>query len=139
MMADTRFNAKLQEKKVGKIQVKCILAKKRSLEGTSLSDQNSFAALSNDNIANIAREMRIIVQPSDFDKVDLLKDLEIARHALKNLKMLIDENLDEPHQLEAIPEVGEIPLLEWLDEDSEAEQFALVQSWKKKKSRAPIF
>jgi hypothetical protein len=96
MMADTRFNAKLQEKKVGKIQVKCILAKKRSLEGTSLSDQNSFAALSNDNIANIAREMRIIVQPSDFDKVDLLKDLEIARHALKNLKMLIDENLDEP-------------------------------------------
>jgi hypothetical protein len=133
MMADTRYSARLHEKKVEKIQVNGASSKKRSLEDISLSNQNSFVVLSNDSIASIVGDMCIIVQPSDFDKVDLLRDIEIARNALKNPKLVAEENADESHQLDTVVDVGEVPLLEWLDENSEAEQFTLVQSRKKKK------
>jgi hypothetical protein len=77
--------------------------------------------------------MGIIVQPSDFDKVDLLRDIEIARNALKNPKLIVEEVVEESQLLENIGEAGAVHLLEWLDEDSEDEQFTLVQSRKKKK------
>jgi hypothetical protein len=65
--------------------------------------------------------------------VDIMKDLEMSRLALAKAKCVkppvpvIEEfSIDEV-------EVNDVPLLEWLEDDSEAEQFILVQSRKKRK------
>jgi hypothetical protein len=134
-ISETRFSARLLEQKVEKTQVKYVSTKKRSLEGTSLSDQNSFAVLNNDVIADIAGDMGIIIQTSDFDKVELVKDLEIARHAIRNPIVLPDANMDDSSKLDGTYVQDEIPLLDWLDDDSEAENFVLVQYRKKKKKQ----
>jgi hypothetical protein len=61
-------------------------AKKRGLKGTSLSDQNSFALLDNEVIVSMACEMGVEISNSHFDTVEIMKDLELARHALNKVK-----------------------------------------------------
>jgi hypothetical protein len=106
--------------------------KKRSLQGTSLNNQNSFAALDNEVIADIAGCMGINVAKENFETFDLMKDIELDRHTLNNVKK---DKIPDPNEgskeLNMIDE--EIPLLQWLDNDSEVEQFTLVQSKRKKK------
>lgn len=77
--------------------------------------------------------MGINIDNSDFDKIDLMKDLEIARHALKNNKP-DSENVDksnDDHDLN-LNDCG-TNLLEWINEDFEEENFVIVQSRKKKR------
>jgi hypothetical protein len=59
------------------------MCKKRNLEGTNLSTQNAFFALSQDAIVEISSQMGAIICDGDFAKVELHKDLEIARHILE--------------------------------------------------------
>jgi hypothetical protein len=132
LIPDTRFSSRLQDQlleKAAKNQQDA--GKKKALEGTTLSNHNSFALLDNDMIVNLASEMGISIPLDQFDAIDVMKDLEIARHALDRVKKkeIVDPNeCDEKIALQN----DEIPMLEWLDEESEGEQFILLQSKKKK-------
>jgi hypothetical protein len=64
-----------------------------------------------------------------------LKDIELARHALQNIKAV--DVLMKEMECTKSEEVQheEVPLLEWLDDDEENEQYTLVQSRKKRKRK----
>jgi hypothetical protein len=94
--------------------------KKGALEGMSSLTNNSFSALDNEVIADLARDMGVNILEENFDVIDMMKDLECARHAMEKVK-----NKKIPISSEEIPpenekEVSEIPLLEWLEADSES-------------------
>jgi hypothetical protein len=131
---DTRFSGRIQAQKLEKCQGPTQSpSKKRNLEGTNLSNQNSFVVLGNSDIANIASGMGVVITSDHFDKVELLKDIELARHALQNIKVV--DVLMKEMECAKSEEVQheEVPLLEWLDDDEENEQYTLAQSRKKKK------
>jgi hypothetical protein len=50
---------------------------KRDLEGTSLSTHNSFAALSNKLIVDLAMDMGVDISSMNFENVELIKYREI--------------------------------------------------------------
>jgi hypothetical protein len=76
--------------------------------------------------------MGVNVNGLQFDTVNLMKDLKIARHALDKEKCALQLDPSEPCVAEVVDK-GVVPLLQWLDNDSEPESFTLVQSKKKKK------
>jgi hypothetical protein len=103
------------------------------LEGMTLPTKNSFSILSNDEIVVLAADMGVTISIENFHIVDIMKDLESARLALDKTK-----SARPPEQIEEVePNVeidsNDVPLLEWLDDDFEGEQFILVQSRKKRK------
>jgi hypothetical protein len=131
---DTRFTGRIQAQKLEQCQSPTQFpSKKRNFEGTNLSDQNSFAALGNSDIVDLASGMGVVITCDHFNKVQLLKDIELAQHALQNVKF-VDAPVKEM-ECEESEEVqpDDVPLLEWLDDDEENEQYTLVQSRKKKK------
>jgi hypothetical protein len=110
--------------------------KKRALEGNHLNNKNSFAVLNNSYICSLAECMGIEILPDQFDVVDIMKDLEIARHALDRSKKLEHKNPNDFVQEEEFRLVDEIPLLGWKEEGSKTNSFTLVQSKKKKNTHA---
>jgi hypothetical protein len=48
---------------------------KRSLKGTYLNSQNSFALLDNEVIANMASKIGVEIPELHFDSIDIMKDL----------------------------------------------------------------
>jgi hypothetical protein len=134
MIPETRHNERLQDQLVRNIWRKSNEeSKKRSLEGMELPINNSFSILSNDKISAIPADMGVKISLDNLDIVDIMKDLEMARLALDTVKCV------KPHVpiIEEYPvnevEASDVPLLEWLDDDSEVEQFILVQSSKKRR------
>jgi hypothetical protein len=114
--------------------------RKRKLEGTSLSNQNSFAALNNMEIVEMVSGMGIIVAYDQFDSIELMKDLEVARHALKVTKIhelpVEMKNYEEVSIEDFIDEARWYGLaLEWHEDGSESDPFTLVGSKKKKRER----
>jgi hypothetical protein len=77
--------------------------------------------------------MGISISGDQFDSIDMMKDAELARHAVdlakKKIGPIVDEMVDE-----CCDEPIDVPLLEWIEEDYELESFTLVQSKKKKKN-----
>jgi hypothetical protein len=63
------------------------MARKRNLEGTNLNLTNSFSTLCNDEIAALSVSMGIDIREENFEVFDLMKDLEMARHALESKKI----------------------------------------------------
>jgi hypothetical protein len=59
---------------------------KRTLEGTNLSCSNFFVVSDNDNICAMAEDMGVAICDEYFDVAEIMKDLEIARHAQINRK-----------------------------------------------------
>jgi hypothetical protein len=82
--------------------------------------------------------MGIDMSFSNFDSIDIMKDLEVARHSLKSINesKLNVSNVQKAQDNEEI--ASELPLLEWIDDDYEAEHFNLVQSKKRKKKRQSV-
>jgi hypothetical protein len=110
-------------------------SKKRSLEGTNLSNQNSFAILDNAEICSTVEGMGVSVTSEHFESVNIMKDLELARHALDKVKKKVipDPNIEMEKEEN---EIGRMfPLLEGMEEDSKTESFILVESKKKRKQR----
>jgi hypothetical protein len=105
------------------------------MEGNALSNKNSFALLDNDLIVDLAGEMGVVISHSDFDILNLMKDLELARHALEKRKEVEIKSLDVYGETPENIDQTEISLLEWVDEDSEAENNTLVLSKKNKKKK----
>jgi hypothetical protein len=102
------------------------IASARNLEGTNLSSHNSFSVLDDDNIYARALEMGVDPSSFSFEKVNCMKDLEIARHSLieKQKDKTSDQEETLPHQ----------PLLLGFGEDSDDElDFTPVLSRKSKK------
>jgi hypothetical protein len=100
--------------------------KKRTVSGTNLNDQNSFAVLSNDKITSLACDMGVDTSSMSFDTVDLMKDMEIASHALVKSKEI---PILDPNSCVLVEELSpkvDVPLLEWLEKDLEVEHFTLV-------------
>jgi hypothetical protein len=95
-------------------------SKKRSLQGTSLNNKNLFVVLDNEVIADLAGCMGINVGKGNFETFDLMKDIELARHTLNDVKK---NRIPDPNEGSKEPNMigEEIPLLQWLDDDSEAE------------------
>jgi hypothetical protein len=77
--------------------------------------------------------MCVEINDMHFNSVNLMKDLEVARHALDKTKEIRHPELNMELREEESKPVDDIPLLEWLDDDSEAESFTLVQYKRKKK------
>jgi hypothetical protein len=75
-------------------------SKKRTLEGNSFPDQNSFAVLGLDNIVAIVGGMGVVIPPEKFYKVDLLRDIEIAKHALSTEQNLPISGIESSDQTE---------------------------------------
>jgi hypothetical protein len=65
----------------------------------------------------------------------LLKDLELARLSLHDKQKVPIPEIEVPENASIVDNVGNVSLLEWLDEDSENEKITLVQSKKKKKKQ----
>lgn len=63
------------------------MGKKRNLEGTNLNSENSFSVLEENEIALLAKGMGIDIDDSNFLTIDLIKELEIARHAIAEKKL----------------------------------------------------
>lgn len=67
------------------------MGKKRNLEGTNLTSENSFNVLSDNEIVQMSSGMGVIIDDANFTVIDLMKDLEIARHCLADKKILPPE------------------------------------------------
>jgi hypothetical protein len=108
------------------------LASNRNLSGTNLTSDNSFAVLDNDCIYSRVLEMGVDPRTFHLDNVDCLKDLEIARHSIKQK---LEEKVNNP--MEQIPHS---PLLLGFGEnDFDNEGFTPVLSKKaKKKNRSAV-
>ena len=86
-----------------------ITSKKRNLEGTNLNSDNSFAILADSIIMDTSTLMGVHIDQSDFSSIDLIKDLEIARHALSNKgASQTSAPVEETSFEELIEEVSEI-------------------------------
>jgi hypothetical protein len=109
----------------------------RSLEGTNLSDQNLFVVLNNLDIMNLAVGMGVHIGSEHFESVDIMKDLECARHALDRSKNceIVDPN--DGIEQEALDAYDGKLLLEW-KENSESKSFTVVRSSKNKRNKAKL-
>jgi hypothetical protein len=106
-------------------------ASSRNLEGTNLSSHNSFSVLDDDNI--FARALEMGVDPGSFslEKINCMKDLEIARHSLI-AKQVPDKAADGNS-------VSNQPLLLGFDDESEDDlDFTPVVSKKTKKKMRSV-
>jgi hypothetical protein len=92
--------------------------RKRQVEGNPKAVSNSFALLDNYYIVDLVRDMGVMIYDKDFDIVDLMKDLEVARHALEKNKGKDVKHPDEYDEAIVADQQCEVPLLEWVDEDS---------------------
>lgn len=91
----TRQSKRLEEQLRIEIQETKGVSTKMSFEGTNPTGQNAFFVLNNIEIVELANEMGINMSIQDFNKVGLMKDLEIARHALKDTNPAETGSYDE--------------------------------------------
>jgi hypothetical protein len=70
--------------------------------------------------------MGLVIPSVDFDKIDLLNDIEVARHALYKKQANPIPVFEESDKSESKEDIGDVPLLEWIDEDYKNEKFTLV-------------
>jgi hypothetical protein len=125
-LPESRFSERVYNQMLEKHGVVKHQGKKRTISGTNLNSQNSFVVLSFDAISSLAHDMGLDVSSMGYDTVDIMKDLKISRHALAKSKEIPihDPNNDVP--LEEVAPSADVPLLEWLENDSDAKQFTLV-------------
>jgi hypothetical protein len=93
MIPKTRQSERLQNQLMRKFQMKGgEESKKRTLEGMELSTETSFSILSNDKISDLAADMGVEISLDNFDSIDIMKDLEMARLALNKAKCVKPPN-----------------------------------------------
>lgn len=93
-----------------------IMAKKRSLEGNN----NKTLTISETEITtleNLAKDMGVITANNDFAALNLVKDLEVARHNLFLKNQSMQENKESFVSKECMPDMNEVIVIE---EDTES-------------------
>jgi hypothetical protein len=119
-----------------------IAIKKKNLEGNTITLKNSFAALDSLVLASKFSKMGGSTKTSNLEKFDLLKDLEIANHNLKERARSLEREPDKVI-VEDLP-LEEMKFIDWKSDtsnSSDLEGFQRVDRRKKKrnkKSRSPI-
>jgi hypothetical protein len=119
-----------------------IAIKKKNLEGNKINLKNSFAALDSLVLASKFSKMGGSTKTSNLENFDLLKELEIARHNLKERARSLEREPDKV-SVEDLP-LEEMKFTEWKSDTSDSsdmEGFQKVARRKKKrnkKSRSPI-
>lgn len=86
-----------------------MMSKKRNLEGTNLNNENSFSVLTDNDIMKLSKDMGITIDDSNFAAIDLVKELEIARHSLAEKKIA---PIESTSIIESIIEVVEEEIYE---------------------------
>jgi hypothetical protein len=113
------------------------VARKRNLEGNiavPISDSNSFAALSNNELMCRAYKMGVQIPDNDFAAIDILRELETSRNNLadKNVSAQLHTN-----NLYIENNIGNsTPLsMDWIPPSDNDEPFTIVRKKGKKSSR----
>ena len=112
------------------------LLSKKNLEGNLLSSKNSFAVLENSDILIKAGKLGLDSESLNYEKIDVLKELERARAGLIEKKgkgtevMGIEDETSLPFE--------EMKFLEWHEEDTDEEGFHIVSHKKSKKKRKSV-
>jgi hypothetical protein len=84
---ETRHSERFQDQMVKKFQMKGVdESKKRTLEGMELPTKNSFFVVGIDQISALAADMGVKISLDNFDTIDIMRDLEMARLALDKVK-----------------------------------------------------
>jgi hypothetical protein len=136
-----RFSSRLQDSvNTDTLKKASALSKKRNLEGNHDSDpnplsNNSFAVLSDNQIVAKASLMGVRIPDGNFDTVNLVRDLELARNSLVSKHKTV-----KPPSSVLFIESNEgttTPLsMDWISSnDTEDSSFTLVESRKKKNMR----
>ena len=113
------------------------MAKKRNLEGNT-SNYNSFSALPVEDIITVTADMGVILDATDFDTFDILKDLEQARNNLYQ-KQCDKVSAPQTETVEEDPRDNKNLDLIWIHyESSKSDDFILVESRKKKRENIKI-
>jgi hypothetical protein len=86
-LPETRCSSRLEQQFISKTLTNQT-RKKRDAEGNVISTHNSFPALDNECISSLASEMGINIAPDQFESINIMKDLEIARQALDRSKLV---------------------------------------------------
>jgi hypothetical protein len=86
-LPETRCSSRLEQQFISKTLTNQT-GKKRAAEGNVISTHNSFPALDNECISSLASEMGINIAPDQFESINIMKDLEIARQALDKSKLV---------------------------------------------------
>jgi hypothetical protein len=139
-VGDMRDNLRHPIGKMGSVvEQAAALSQKRNLEGTSssLPSFNSFDVLSNNEIMERAALMGIDIPSDNFEKIDVVRELEKARCNLSNK----NDNISSSSFVVHHDHGRQTPLsLMWLDSDEIDEPFTVVSSRKsrRKASRKPI-
>lgn len=97
------------------------MGKKRNLEGTNLNSENSFSVLANDDIIHLSKEMGITLNDSNYAAIDLIKDLEVARHSLAEKSVIV-----------SVPSIIGETFLEVVDEELTDFENIVIHSQKRK-------
>ena len=113
------------------------MAKKRNLEGNS-KNHNAFSLLPIEEIVTISADMGVAINHEDFETFDLLKNLEQARGDLYS-KQCQSKLISQPELVENVSNNVNSLELEWLnDENSDIEDFVLVESRKKEEIKERV-
>jgi hypothetical protein len=120
------------------------LSRKRNLEGNHDSapnplSSNSFAVLSDNQIVAKASLMGVKIPDGNFDTINLVRDLELARNSLgskhKSVKPLSSILFIESNEGTTTP-----LSMDWISsDDNEDSSFTLVESRKKKNMKRKSF
>jgi hypothetical protein len=94
---------------------------------------NSFAVLYNDELISRSRKMGVTIDETEMDKIDLLRDLELARANL-NEKPNIEGDEQCHETLNHLP-LEEMKYIEWKSDSSEEEDFQMVINKRSKKEK----
>lgn len=126
-----------QQDKMKKVYEKAAeLTRKRNLEGTipSPSCTNSFSALSDLEIVNRASKMGVQIPLNDFRKIDVLREMEVARNKMSQINdTRVRNNLTVQDDSGRV-----IPLcLSWIDPEEIEEKVFTPVNTRRKKNKSP--
>jgi hypothetical protein len=102
---------------------------KRNLEGNSCIPEPIFSCLASKEIIDISKKMGVNINEQNMESIELLKEMELARQCLDQKKIEILQKKDEDNMVKRNDEyIGN-----QTNEESETDDFILVQSRKKKR------
>jgi hypothetical protein len=105
------------------------MAVKRNLEGNSCIPKSNFSCLSSNEIIDISKKMGVNMNDQNMESIELLKEMELARQCLGQKKNEILQKKEEDNMTKQNDEFIGIQD----HEESETDDFILVQSRKKKR------
>jgi hypothetical protein len=105
------------------------MAVKRNLEGNSCIPEPNFSCLASKEIIDISKKMGVNINEQNMKSIELLKEMELARQCLGQKKTKILQKKEVDNMVKRNDE----NFGSQVNEESETDDFILVQSRKKKR------